>query len=134
MLATLPLLKNTHFPPIKRNALDTLQVNLGYICNQQCLHCHVNASPNRPEILALETCEQLLEYLRATPSIQTLDLTGGAPELNPHFRYFVKTARQLGINVIDRCNLTILAVEGQEDLASFLAEQQIEIIASSQNY
>jgi radical SAM/Cys-rich protein len=130
MLATLPLLKNTHFPSIKRDILDTLQVNLGYICNQQCLHCHVNASPNRSEIMALETCEQVLEYLRATPSIQALDLTGGAPELNPHFRYLVKMARQLGIRVIDRCNLTVLAVEGQEDLASFLAKQHIEIIAS----
>jgi len=130
MLATLPLLKNTDFPAIERNSLDTLQVNLGYLCNQQCLHCHVNAGPNRIEIMTRETGNQILDYLRATPSIQTLDFTGGAPELNPHFRYFVKTARQLGVRVIDRCNLTVLLVEGQEDLAQFLSEQQVEIIAS----
>jgi radical SAM/Cys-rich protein len=130
MLATLPLLKNTDFPPIKRSALDTLQVNLGYVCNQQCLHCHVNAGPNRAEIMARDTCEQVLTYLRATPSIKTLDITGGAPELNPHFRYMVKTAQQTGVHVIDRCNLTILSVPEQEDLAQFLAEQHVEIIAS----
>jgi radical SAM/Cys-rich protein len=130
MLATLPLLKNTDFPAIERNSLETLQVNLGYLCNQQCLHCHVNAGPKRTEIMARETLNQILDYLRATPSIQTLDITGGAPELNPHFRYLVKTARQLGVHVIDRCNLTVLSAPGQEDLAQFLTEQQVEIIAS----
>ncbi len=128
MLPTLPLLQQTEFPPIKRSNLETLQVNLGYICNQQCLHCHVNAGPNRTEIMERETCEQILTYLRATPSIQTLDLTGGAPELNPHFRYLVKTAKELGVHIIDRCNLTILSV--QNDLAEFLAEQRLEVIAS----
>ncbi len=130
MLATLPLLKNTNFPPIARRTLDALQVNLGYVCNQQCIHCHVNASPNRTEIMARNTCEQVLTYLRATPSIQNLDITGGAPELNPHFRHLVKSARQAGVHVIDRCNLTILSVPEQADLAEFLAEQQVEIIAS----
>jgi len=130
MLATLPLLKNTNFPPIARRTLDALQVNLGYVCNQQCIHCHVNASPNRTEIMARDTCEQVLTYLRATPSIQNLDITGGAPELNPHFRHLVKSARQAGVHVIDRCNLTILSVPEQADLAEFLAEQQVEIIAS----
>ncbi|RKZ46737.1 MAG: radical SAM protein [Candidatus Parabeggiatoa sp. nov. 3] len=130
MLATLPLLKNTHFPSITRHTLDTLQVNLGYVCNQQCLHCHVNAGPNRTEIMARDICEQVLTYLRATPSIQSLDITGGAPELNPHFRYLVEMARQLGIHVIDRCNLTVLLVPGQEELAEFFAKQAVEIVAS----
>lgn len=130
MLPTLALLQETDFPPLKRNSLETLQVNLGYMCNQQCIHCHVNAGPNRTEIMARETCEQVLTYLRATPSIKTLDLTGGAPELNPHFRYMVKSARHLGVHVIDRCNLTILSVSEQADLADFLAEQRVEIIAS----
>ena len=130
MLATLPLLKTTHFPAINRSALNTLQVNLGYLCNQQCIHCHVNASPTRTEIMARDTCEQVLDYLHTTPSIKTLDLTGGAPELNPHFRYLVKTARQAGVHVIDRCNLTVLSVPEQVDLAHFLTHQQVEIIAS----
>lgn len=128
MLPTLPLLQKTDFPPIKRGSLETLQVNLGYMCNQQCLHCHVNAGPNRTEIMERETCEHILTYLRATPSIKTLDLTGGAPELNPHFRYLVKQARELGVHIIDRCNLTILSV--QDDLAEFIAEQRLEVVAS----
>ena len=78
MLATLHLLTETDFPAVKRDTLDTLQINLGYVCNQQCLHCHVNAGPNRTETMARETCEQVLAYLRATPSIKTLDMTGGA--------------------------------------------------------
>jgi radical SAM/Cys-rich protein len=128
MLPTLPLLQETDFPPIRRGSLETLQVNLGYMCNQQCLHCHVNAGPNRTEIMERETCEHILTYLRATPSIKTLDLTGGAPELNPQFRYLVKKARELGVHIIDRCNLTILSV--QDDLAEFIAEQRLEVIAS----
>ena len=130
MLATLPLLQTTPFPAINRSTLDTLQVNLGYVCNQQCLHCHVNAAPTRTEVMSLDICEQVLNYLRATPSIKTLDLTGGAPELNPHFRYMVKMARQAGVHVIDRCNLTVLSVPEQTDLAQFLRQQQVEILAS----
>jgi radical SAM/Cys-rich protein len=130
MLPTLPLLQKTDFPAIKRSTLETLQVNLGYMCNQQCIHCHVNAGPNRTEIMARDTCEQVLTFLRATSSIKCLDLTGGAPELNPHFRYMVKAARQAGVYVINRCNLTILSVPEQADLAEFLAEQQVEIVAS----
>jgi radical SAM/Cys-rich protein len=128
MLNTLPLLQKIKFPNIKRDDLETLQVNLGYICNQQCVHCHVNASPNRKEIMTTETCDQVLEYLVANPSIKNLDLTGGAPELNSNFRYLVAAARKMGIHVIDRCNLTILLE--QSDLAEFLAAQQVEIIAS----
>ena len=129
MLETLPLLENTNFPPLSRDKLTTVQVNLGYKCNQQCLHCHVNASPKRTELMSRETVDLLLEYLQNSGAT-TLDLTGGAPELNPNFRYFVEQARSMGVTVIDRCNLTILEEEGQEDLAEFLAENKVEITAS----
>ncbi len=128
MLDTLALLQQIPFPNIKRNNLETLQVNLGYMCNQQCIHCHVNAGPNRKEIMTRETCDQILAYLVANPSIKNLDLTGGAPELNPNFRYLVTAAGKIGIHVIDRCNLTILLE--QSGLAEFLAAQQVEVIAS----
>lgn len=130
MRATLPLLLQTDFPAIRRAQLNTLQVNLGYVCNQQCLHCHVNASPKRTESMTLETIEHILNYLQNNQNIKILDITGGAPELNPHFRYLVSQARQLGITVQDRCNLTILSEEGQHDLAQFLAAHQVQIIAS----
>jgi radical SAM/Cys-rich protein len=106
-----------------------LQVNLGYLCNLSCVHCHVNAGPQRTEQMDLETVDQVLALLD-NHGLQTLDLTGGAPELNPHFRYLVRSARTLGVRVIDRCNLTVLREPGQEDLAAFLAEQQVEISAS----
>jgi len=86
MHATLPLLEQTDFPPIRRATLDTLQVNMGYLCNQTCLHCHVNAGPRRKEIMDKATIEIVLEFLAAS-SVRTLDLTGGAPEMNPHFRH-----------------------------------------------
>ena len=124
MHATLPLLKQTDFPSLRRNRLDILQVNLGYRCNQTCVHCHVNAGPKRTENMTRETVDQVLDLLRASTA-HTLDLTGGAPELNPNFRYLVKAARAMGINVIDRCNLTILEQPGQEDLAELLAENQV---------
>lgn len=130
MHATLPLLEVTDFPPIKRARLDTLQVNLGYLCNQQCVHCHVDAGPKRKEIMQRDTIDDIINYLEASTNIETLDLTGGAPELNPHFRDLVVTARNMGIRVIDRCNLTILEVSGQEGLAEFLAAHQVEITAS----
>jgi radical SAM/Cys-rich protein len=129
MHATLPLLAATDFPPIRRRSLDTLQVNLGYKCNQSCLHCHVAASPQRTEMMDAETIALVLQVLRER-RIATLDLTGGAPELNLHFRSLVRQARALGVRVIDRCNLTILSEPGQEDLAAFLAEQGVEITAS----
>ena len=129
MHATLPLLAATDFPRIRRRSLDTLQVNLGYKCNQSCLHCHVAASPQRTEMMDSDTIAQVIEVLRAR-QVSTLDLTGGAPELNPHFRYLVRQARALGVRVIDRCNLTILSEPGQEDLAAFLAEQGVEVTAS----
>jgi radical SAM/Cys-rich protein len=129
MQDTRPLLLESDFPPVSRVGLDTLQVNLGYLCNLSCAHCHVNAGPTRTEIMERETVDQVLALLRRL-NISTLDLTGGAPELNPHFRYLVAAARALGVRVIDRCNLTVLLEPGQETLAAFLAEQQVEIVAS----
>jgi len=133
MHATLPLLETTDFPLIKRSKLETLQVNLGYKCNQQCLHCHVNASPQRKEMMDSETIDTIIAFLESSKvdsKIGKLDLTGGAPELNPHFRKLVRRARQLGVHVIDRCNLTILEEPGFEDLAQFLADQRVEVVAS----
>ena len=129
MHATLPLLVNTDFPPLQRGPLQTLQVNLGYRCNQSCLHCHVNAGPNRSEMMDAEHAGLVLQVLQAR-AIQALDLTGGAPELSPHFRTLVRGARALGVKVIDRCNLTILSEPGQADLADFLAGQGVEVTAS----
>jgi radical SAM/Cys-rich protein len=126
---TLPLLAATDFPPIRRRSLDTLQVNLGYRCNQSCVHCHVAASPQRTEMMDGETIALVLDVLRER-RVSTLDVTGGAPELNVHFRELVRQARALGVRVIDRCNLTILSEPGQEDLAAFLAEQGVEVTAS----
>ena len=126
---TLALLTATDFPPLRRLSLDTLQVNLGYKCNQSCLHCHVAASPQRTEMMDGPTIDLVLQALRER-RIGTLDLTGGAPELNEHFRRLVREARALGVRVIDRCNLTILSEPGQEDLAGFLASQGVEITAS----
>lgn len=129
MHATLPLMDKNGFPEIRRLPTTTLQVNLGYKCNQSCLHCHVNAGPTRTEMMARDTIFEVIAFLKAA-GIGTLDLTGGAPELNPHFRMLVEAARAIGVKVIDRCNLTILFEPGHEDLARFLAEQQVEITAS----
>ena len=129
MHATLPLLVQSDFPPIARRRLETVQANLGYVCNQSCLHCHVNAGPTRTESMSGETVEKVLAFLAASGA-GTLDLTGGAPELNPHFRPLVARARAMGVKVIDRCNLTILEEPGQEDLAGFLAAHQVEVVAS----
>ena len=129
MHATLPLMRITDFPPIRRAKLDTLQVNLGYKCNQSCVHCHVNAGPTRTEMMSLETINDVLAFLQAS-HVGKLDITGGAPELNPHFRDLVRAARNLGAHVIDRCNLTILEQPGQENLAQFLADQRVEVVAS----
>src|SRR3569833_3376903 len=120
MLATLPLHVMTRFPALRRNRLETLQVNLCYRCNQQCLHCHVNAGPRRTELMGHETVEQILAFLRAS-RVSTLDITGGAPELNPHFRELVRAARDAGTHVIDRCNLSVLAEPGLDDFSEFLA-------------
>jgi radical SAM/Cys-rich protein len=133
MRDTWPLLERMAFPPIRRGRLDTLQINVGYRCNQSCVHCHVNAGPNRTEEMVRETVDAVLVFLAAR-RVPTLDITGGAPELNPHFRRLVRAARAAGVRVMDRCNLTILEVPGQEDLAQFLASERVEIVASMPCY
>jgi radical SAM/Cys-rich protein len=127
--ATVPLLQSTTFPAIARRRLECLQVNLGYKCNQTCVHCHVNAGPGRTEMMDLDIVNTVLRFLRAS-GVAILDVTGGAPELNPHFRYLVAQARQAGVHVMDRCNLTVLEQPGQEDTAEFLAGLGVEIVAS----
>ncbi|MEH6467958.1 MAG: radical SAM protein, partial [Porticoccus sp.] len=129
MRDTRPLLLNTDFPPLQRTALTTLQVNLGYLCNLSCTHCHVNAGPTRTELMDMATIELVLEVLREK-NVKALDLTGGAPEMNPHFRYLVSEASKLGVEVIDRCNLTILLEPGYQDLAQFLADHKVTVVAS----
>lgn len=129
MHATLPLLELSDFPVIHRHKLEIMQVNLGYKCNQRCLHCHVNASPERKEMMQREALELILPVLQAR-NIGTLDLTGGAPELHEGFRDLVTAATAAGVKVIDRCNLTILFEPGQEGLAEFLAQHRVEIVAS----
>lgn len=129
MHATLPLLEITNFPALKRQVATTLQVNLGYLCNQRCLHCHVNAGPHRTEMMDRETIEMIVPVMLAR-NMKTLDFTGGAPEMHDDFRYLVKSARAVGIHVIDRCNLTILFEPGYDGLAEFLAFNQVEVVAS----
>ncbi|MGD9844691.1 MAG: arsenosugar biosynthesis radical SAM (seleno)protein ArsS [Variibacter sp.] len=133
MRDTWPLLDKIPFPPLRRGTLQTLQVNVGYRCNQSCVHCHVNAGPHRTEEMAGETVDTVLAFIERQ-RITTLDITGGAPELNPHFRRLVTGARDRAVHVMDRCNLTILEQPGQEDLAEFLAAQQVEIVASMPCY
>ncbi|MEI7428893.1 MAG: arsenosugar biosynthesis radical SAM (seleno)protein ArsS [Betaproteobacteria bacterium] len=130
MHTTLPHLTQTNFPVLTRRTLKTLQVNLGYRCNQSCLHCHVNAGPQRTEEMTAETIDALLDFVDQNPDLRALDLTGGAPELHPHFRRLVVAARSRGLQVIDRCNLTILEEPGFEDTAEFLAKHHVEIVAS----
>jgi len=129
MHATLPLLGPTDFPPIKRTRLQTLQVNLGYRCNQSCLHCHVNAGPHRREQMTRQTIDEIIAFLQGA-GIESLDVTGGAPELHPDFRQLVESVRRLDVHIIDRCNLTILNEPGFADMAAFLARNQVEIVAS----
>lgn len=129
MRDTKPLLMVSNFPALTRSKLEVLQVNLGYTCNLSCTHCHVNAGPKRTEQMDKANIDLVVDILQQH-KVQTLDLTGGAPELMPHFRYLVKAARALGVTVIDRCNLTILNEPGQEDLAQFLADNQVEVVAS----
>lgn len=120
----------THARGLRREATTTLQINLGRRCNQACLHCHVEAGPNRTESMSDTTFDRVLMLLRRSLDIRTVDITGGAPELHPRFRELVREARALGREVIDRCNLTILEEPGMEDLADFLAHERVEIVAS----
>lgn len=116
--------------PLVRERVRTLQINVGKLCNMACHHCHVEAGPKRTEIMEREVAERLVQLLARSPDIEVVDFTGGAPELNPHFRDLVEQARRLGRRVIDRCNLTILFEPGCSDLAEFLAHHQVEIVAS----
>ncbi len=117
-------------PPLEARGVQTLQVNIGKLCNQTCSHCHVDAGPTRTENMTLETIEAVLAVIRQNPGITTIDITGGAPEMNPHFEYLVAECRALGRKVIDRCNLTVFFVKGKSHVPQFLAEQQVEIVAS----
>ena len=129
MRDTWPLLEQTNFPAVRRNTTEILQVNLGYLCNQSCLHCHVAAGPTRKELMTAENIDYLL-HLLDMPGIHTLDLTGGAPEMNPLFKDLVQKASETNVKIIDRCNLTILLEPGYEDMAKFLADHRVQIVAS----
>jgi len=122
-------LSTAGLPPVTAFRVDTLQVNVGRVCNQTCRHCHVDAGPDRREAMARDTVDHCLRVLRDF-DIPTLDITGGAPELNPHFRELVRGARALERRVIDRCNLTVLEIPAQADLAGFLAAHRVEVVAS----
>jgi len=124
-----PLIKDTDFPQITRLSLKTLQVNLGYKCNQSCLHCHVNASPKRTEMMNKDTIDDVINFSYQN-NVATVDLTGGAPEMNQYFEYMIKKLRKKNIHIIDRCNLTILEERGMSRMVDFLAEQEVEIVAS----
>ena len=124
-----PLIKDTDFPQITRLSLKTLQVNLGYKCNQSCLHCHVNASPKRTEMMNKDTIDEVINFSYQN-NVGTVDLTGGAPEMNQYFQYMIKKLREKNIHIIDRCNLTILEEKGMSNMVDFLAQQEVEIVAS----
>ncbi|MDA3920087.1 MAG: arsenosugar biosynthesis radical SAM protein ArsS [Salinisphaera sp.] len=126
---TKPRLAHTDFPGIRRRSLQTLQMNLGYLCNLACTHCHVAAGPKRTELMDRATIDVAIEFLR-TQGVRTLDVTGGSPEMNPYFRDLVRAARSLGVHVMDRCNPTILNEPGYAWVADFLAENQVEVVAS----
>lgn len=115
--------------PLRATGIEVLQINVGKLCNQRCRHCHVDAGPDRREVMSRETMHDCLAVLART-DIPVVDVTGGAPEMNPHFRWFVEEVRHLGRHVIDRTNLTILVTPGFDDLPQFLADHQVEIVAS----
>lgn len=130
-IVSFPAMLQQHgLPPLQRPAVTTLQVNVGKICNQACHHCHVDAGPKRTEIMTEATADRVIELLDHSDAVHTVDITGGAPELNPNFRRLVEASRKMGRHVIDRCNLTILMEPGFEDLASFLASNGVHVIAS----
>lgn len=129
MRDTLSLIPRGRFPSIRRRSVSTVQANLGYRCNQTCQHCHVNAGPHREEMMDRDTLNLLMRFVQESGA-RVLDLTGGAPELNPGFRELVAKARAAGLEVIDRCNLTVLEEPGQEDLAEFLSAHQVHVVAS----
>jgi radical SAM/Cys-rich protein len=119
--------------PLRPTSIDVLQVNVGKLCNQTCRHCHVDAGPDRRELMTRETMELCLDVLRRT-DIPTVDITGGAPELNPNFRWFVEACRDLGRHVMDRCNLTVLETNPHQDLPGFFARHHVEVVCSLPHY
>jgi len=119
--------------PLTATGISVFQINVGKLCNQTCAHCHVDAGPDRKEIMTRETAEQCIRALAQT-EIPIVDITGGAPELNPNFRWLVEQLRGLGRHVVDRCNLTVLLLEREADLAEFLARHRVEVIASLPYY
>lgn len=123
-------LQERQLPALQRDEVTTLQINVGKVCNQACHHCHVEAGPKRTEVMSRAVAERVLQVLAENPELTTLDITGGAPELNPNFRYLVQGARALNRTVIDRCNLTVLFEPGQADLGRFLAEHAVRVVAS----
>ncbi len=129
MIETLPYLENSSFPTLVRDNLASIQLNLGYLCNLSCVHCHVNAGPTRSELMDKQTIDQVFAFANKS-GVKTLDITGGAPEMSPYFRYLVEKAQQQEIDIIDRCNLAILEESGYEDLAEFLAKYKVKVVAS----
>jgi radical SAM/Cys-rich protein len=123
-------LEQRGLPVLTRAEITTAQVNVGKICNQACQHCHVEAGPKRTESMSLRTAERVLSLLKSSPGVNTVDITGGAPELNPNFRRLIEETRAQGLHVIDRCNLTILLEPGFEELPVFLARNRVEVTAS----
>lgn len=126
-------LNNHALPSLKRDKLSDLQINLGYLCNQACEHCHVEAGPKRTELMSWETMQQILEWSQKA-GIKSVDLTGGAPEMNPHFRQFIEAFQAQGAQIISRCNLTILTEPGYEDLAQWYADHKIRLVSSMPCY
>jgi radical SAM/Cys-rich protein len=124
------VLQDHGLAPLRRTRARILQVNLGKRCDLACHHCHVEAGPNRTEVMDAATAERVIAFLRRNPALEVLDLTGGAPELNPRFRWLVQRARALGRGVIDRCNLTVFFQPEQEDTPEFLAENEVRVVAS----
>ncbi|MBC7539563.1 MAG: arsenosugar biosynthesis radical SAM protein ArsS [Bacteriovorax sp.] len=119
---------------LKRIAIDILQINVGKLCNQACHHCHVEAGPTRTEIMTEKTVDRIIELIAQSPELKTIDLTGGAPEINPYFKKLVIAARSMNLEVIDRCNLTIFYEKGFEDIPQFLKDQKVHVIASMPCY
>ena len=124
------VLSHAELAPLARGTVTTLQINVGNLCNQACIHCHVGAGPRRTQVMSLATAQLVLVLLEASESVEVVDFTGGAPELNPTFRWMVRRATELGRAVIDRCNLTVFFEPEMDELPAFLAEQRVRVVAS----
>jgi radical SAM/Cys-rich protein len=129
----LEALRGANLEPLRPTGIEVFQINVGKLCNQTCRHCHVDAGPDRREVMSRETMQACLDALAGT-RIPTVDITGGAPELNPHFRWLVEECKKLGRHVMDRCNLTILETPAHRDLPEFFARHQVEVVCSLPHY